>query len=88
MIKKDNKEDERDFLARIRTTMANERTLMSYYRTSFAVLGIAVFIYKFYQSKASAILALIFLLISISLAVYGSRRYRRFHQRIIGKKKS
>lgn len=88
MIKKDNKEDERNFLAKIRTTMANERTLMSYYRTSFAVLGLAVFIYKFYQSKASAILALLFLLISISLAVYGSRRYRKFHQKIVGKKKN
>lgn len=87
MIKKESKEDERNFLAKVRTTMANERTLMSYYRTSFAVTGLAVFIYKFYQSKAAAIFSLMFLLIGISLALYGSIRYRKFHRRIIGKKK-
>ena len=87
MIKKDNLEEERNILARIRTSMSNERTLMSYYRTAFAIVGLSVFIMKFYESEISKVLSVIFLCIGIGLAIYGYSRYRKYHRRIIGKKK-
>ena len=75
-------EDERTSLARIRTKMANERTLMSFYRTSFALIGVGAFIYKFYLSLFSSIIAGVMVLIGIIVAIYGYYRYKRYHKRI------
>lgn len=75
--------DQRNLFARVRTIMANERTLMSYYRTSFAIIGVAAFIFEFYTSILSLILASVFIILGIAVAVYGTLRYRRFHRRIM-----
>lgn len=81
-------EEERNWLARLRTLMANERTLMAYYRTSFAIIGISAFIFKFYQSTFLNIISGILILAGIVLAIYGSIRYKKFIRRISDKNSS
>ncbi|MGK7392464.1 MAG: DUF202 domain-containing protein [Candidatus Cyclobacteriaceae bacterium M2_1C_046] len=75
--------DQRNLFARVRTIMANERTLMSYYRTTFAIIGVGAFILEFYTSLLGTIIAAIFMIIGVGVAVYGTMRYRKFHRRIM-----
>lgn len=77
--------DRRHYFARIRTQMANERTLMSYYRGGLALLGISAFTFKFFTSLLFTLLSLVFLLLAISMAVYGTVRYFRFKKKILRK---
>lgn len=77
--------DRRHYFARIRTQLANERTLIAYYRGSLALLGISAFTFKFYVSVLFTVLALIFLLLSLGMAAYGTRRYFRFKKKILRK---
>ncbi|MTI25632.1 DUF202 domain-containing protein [Fulvivirga kasyanovii] len=77
--------DRRHYFARIRTQLANERTLMSYYRGSLALVGISAFIFKFFVSWLFSALSLIFLILGISMAVYGTTRYFRFKKKILRK---
>lgn len=65
--------------------MANERTLMSYYRAALALLGISAFIFKFYVSILFSVLAASFLLAGIGLAAYGTMRYFKFQKKILKK---
>lgn len=77
--------DSRNYFARIRTQLANERTLMSYFRASLALIGLSAFVFKFYASTAFYILAGTFLLSGIALGIYGWRRYIRFRDRLLRK---
>ncbi|WP_425401997.1 DUF202 domain-containing protein [Fulvivirga imtechensis] len=65
--------------------MANERTLMSYYRAGLALIGIGAFIYKFFVSLVFMILSGLFLALGIAMAVYGTLRYFRFKKKILRK---
>jgi len=75
--------DKRNIYARIRTLMSNERTLMAYYRTSLTLVGISAFVYKFYQSAFFMVIAIIFVLASAGIAVYGTLRFLDFKKRIM-----
>lgn len=77
--------DKRNLYARIRTLMANERTLMAYYRTSLALVGIGIFIYEFYKSLGFIILAALFGIIGIIIAIYGTGRFLVFKKKIMKK---
>jgi uncharacterized membrane protein YidH (DUF202 family) len=77
--------DRRHYFARIRTQLANERTLMSYYRASLAMVGLSAFIFKFYEQKVFYVVSGIFLVMGISLAVYGVMRYYRFKDKLLRK---
>ncbi|MTI21192.1 DUF202 domain-containing protein, partial [Fulvivirga sp. RKSG066] len=77
--------DRRHYFARIRTLMANERTLMAYYRAALAMLGISAFVFKFFESLLFNILSATFLLASISLMIYGTSRYLVFKKKILRK---
>jgi len=77
--------DRRHYFARIRTLMANERTLMAYYRAGFGMLGISAFVFKFFPSLVFVILSVIFLIASIILIVYGTLRYLAFKRKIMKK---
>ncbi|WP_370687425.1 DUF202 domain-containing protein [Fulvivirga maritima] len=65
--------------------MANERTLMSYYRAALALLGISAFIFKFYVSVLFTVLSLLFLLAGVGLAIYGTLRYFKFQKKLLRK---
>ncbi|MBL3655215.1 DUF202 domain-containing protein [Fulvivirga sediminis] len=65
--------------------MANERTLMSYYRAALALLGISAFIFKFYVSVLFTVLSVVVLLAGLGLAIYGTLRYFRFQKKILRK---
>ena len=63
--------------------MANERTLMSYYRSGLACLGIGAFIFKFYQTTTFVILSVLMVVIGIAIAIYGTFRYRTYKSKIL-----
>lgn len=75
-------EPKRNYLARVRTTMANERTLLSYYRSSVALLGFAAFIYKFLQSWATITLSILCVFFGLFLAYIGTRRFIKQRRKI------
>ena len=77
--------DRRHYFARIRTQMANERTLMSYYRAGLALIGISAFTFKFFTSLVFMILSGLFLTLGVTMAVYGTLRYFRFKKKILRK---
>lgn len=79
------KSDHRHYFARIRTQLANERTLMSYYRSSLALVGLSAFIFKFYEEKVFYVVSAIFLVLGITLAIYGILRYYRFKDKLLRK---
>ena len=65
----------RDFLAKDRTHFANERTLLAYWRTSLAFLGIGVFLLKFFFSAHMIIISGISIISGILLFGYGTVRF-------------
>jgi len=77
--------DRRHYFARIRTQLANERTLMAYLRGALAMFGISAFLFKFFASLLFNILSGAFLLSSIILFVYGLRRYFHFKKKTLKK---
>lgn len=72
----------KNVLARIRTVMANERTLMSYYRSSIASVGLAAIIFKFYPSTITAIYSVFSVIIAVMIAIFGTLRYLRVRERL------
>lgn len=77
--------DRRHYFARIRTQMANERTLMSYYRAGLALIGISAFLFKFFASLVVIVLSGLFLTLGVGMSVYGTFRYFRFKKKILRK---
>ena len=77
--------DRRHYFARIRTQLANERTLMSYYRSGFALIGLGAFVFKFYQHMIFYVLSGVFVLAGLSLGIYGYLRYNRFKEKLLRK---
>ena len=75
--------DNRNYLARLRTQMANERTLMSYLRGALALVGLAAFIFKFYDAPVFWVLSGISLVTGLSLGIYGMIRYRKYKQKLL-----
>ncbi|MCA6073455.1 DUF202 domain-containing protein [Fulvivirga sedimenti] len=75
--------DNRNYLARLRTQMANERTLMSYYRGALALVGLGAFIFKFYDSIFFIVLSGISVLTGVILSIYGTVRYRKYKQKLL-----
>ncbi len=75
--------DRRNVLAIIRTQLANERTLMSYYRSAMALLGLSAFVFKFYSHPVFYIISGIFLILAIVMAVYGITRYYKFKKKVL-----
>lgn len=80
---KEKKLTRRDFLALERTKMANERTLLAYWRTSFALIIFALFLVKLDYNFNNLIVSSICILFSIILFIYGIRRFRYYEKVII-----
>ncbi len=68
-----------DYLAIDRTVLANERTLLSYVRTSLTLLVIGGTCFKFFDVLWLNILGLVFMAIAVVVALRGWMRYRRMH---------
>ena len=77
--------DNRNYLARLRTQMANERTLMSYYRGALALIGLGAFIFKFYDAVAFQVLSVVSAVTGVILAIYGIARYRNYKAKLLKK---
>lgn len=75
----------RNIFAKIRTLMANERTLMSYYRSALALAGLGAFVFKFYTSILFVALSVTFAVAAVALVVYGTIKYIRFKKKILKK---
>ncbi|HEX71965.1 MAG TPA: DUF202 domain-containing protein [Candidatus Hydrogenedentes bacterium] len=68
-----------DYLAIDRTVLANERTLLSYVRTSLTLLVIGGTCFKFFDVLWLNILGLVFMGIAVVVVLHGWTRYRRMH---------
>jgi len=75
--------DHRQYLARLRTQMANERTLMAYARCSLTLIGIGLFVFKFYEEMVFTIAAGLLGLVGFIVAGYGVFHYKRFKQKLL-----
>lgn len=71
----EEKYSKRDLLAKDRTHFANERTLLAYWRTSLAFLGLGVFLLKFFSSVHMIIISGISIIFGILLFGYGAIRF-------------
>lgn len=74
---------ERDRLARVRTSLANERRLLAYVRTSIMLLATGVTLLKFFaRDQTSIVLGGVLVGVSIVVALVGLWRYHRVHRKI------
>ncbi len=77
--------EKQQYLARLRTQMANERTLMSYFRAALALMGISLFSLRFFDDVVFIIVSIVFGALSIFLAIYGIIRYRKFKEKLLSR---
>ncbi len=69
----------RDYLAADRTVLANERTLMSFIRTSIALAAAGGSLIHFFNSPSTTIGGIILIMLAAATLVWGLKRY--FHYR-------
>lgn len=73
----------RDRLAMDRTTLANERTLMAYLRTSLTLVIVAITFLEFLDTTLTTLLGWVMIPIAVLIAFVGIGRYRQRQQMII-----
>ncbi len=66
-----------DHLAIDRTVLANERTALAYARTALAIAAVGGTCIKFFDATLMRGIGVVFILLSIVIAVIGWRRFRR-----------
>ncbi len=72
----------RDFLAMDRTTLANERTLLSYFRTSMMVLASGITLIKLFTAPEVVMLGYVMLPLSGLIITLGAMRYWKIRNAI------
>lgn len=72
----------RDKLAKDRTVLANEQTLLAYARTSVALLALAVFVFKFAPTAMGITIGVFSLVGTGGVMLLGWRNYRSISNRI------
>lgn len=77
--------DRRNELALIRTDLANERTLLSYARTSLMIAGTGATVIKFFgETRGHLALGVVLLIIGAVLFTYGVGHFLKQQRRIRG----
>lgn len=77
--------DRRNELALIRTDLANERTLLSYARTSLMIAGTGATVIKFFgEAPGHLALGIVLLIIGAVLFTYGVAHFFKQQRRIRG----
>jgi putative membrane protein len=76
----------RQQLAIDRTNLANERTLLSYFRTSLGIIGLGLAILHFDTSPNAGIYGAVILFIAIVTGIFGLYRFYHFRKRIMSEK--
>ena len=75
--------DTRDFLALVRTDLANERTLLAYGRTALMVSATGVTLLKFFpDSMAVRIAGWPLVALGVLIALFGVIRFARLRSRL------
>lgn len=74
----------RDYLAIERTRLANERTILSYFRTALALAAGSVTLLHFFDTDAARITGWALLPVALVLLAFGLGRYVRVRRRIQG----
>lgn len=75
----------RDYLALVRTDLANERTLLAYGRTALMVSATGVTLLKFYpDSLTIRILSWPLIALGLLIALFGIIRFARLQSRLHG----
>ncbi|MGV3640032.1 MAG: DUF202 domain-containing protein [Adhaeribacter sp.] len=72
----------RDHLAMERTKLANERTLLSYLRTSMALVVAGFSLLQFFSNDVYKLAGLAFVPVGLVAGIYGIRRFMRKKQEI------
>lgn len=72
----------RDYLAIDRTTLANERTLLSYGRTALMILATGISLIKIFESPGIALLGYALIPISVAIFLIGLHRFLRIRHAI------
>ena len=72
----------RDYLAIDRTMLANERTLLSYLRTTFGLAAAGVVMIKLFDISTLNIISYIFIIISPFFTIIGILRFIRVRQKL------
>ena len=63
-------------MARYRTVLANERTFLSYTRTSLGVAAVGFFAFKFAPAGWNLFLGTLAIIAAFAVWIFGLRRYR------------
>lgn len=79
---KNKKISSADYLSFQRTLMANERTFLSYIRTSLAFLVVGGSFIKFFTSKWTLVIGWLFISFAIVIFFIGILRYKNFKSKI------
>ena len=75
--------DTRDYLALVRTDLANERTLLAYGRTALMVAATGVTLLKFYpESTLVRLTSWPLMALGILIALFGLIRFARLQSRL------
>jgi len=85
MKENNNEYCRRDILAIGRTHLANERTLLSYWRTALAFLILGAYLIRQTSSSGFLVSGIIAILFSATLFIFGTLKFNRFKKTINSK---
>src|SRR6516225_1630261 len=75
-------------MARDNLALSNERTLLSYLRTSLALVGVTIAIFKYGTLEEGIVLGSMTLATGTVILLYGHRNYRAMNIKIYGHAKN
>lgn len=72
----------RERLALERTEMANDRTLLAFFRTALYLFIAGITINSFLQLKYGLLLEIVFMVLSLSILIFGIVKYKQQKKRL------
>ena len=77
----------RERLALERTEMANDRTLLAFFRTALYLFIAGITINSFLRLKYGLLLEIVFVILSLAVLIFGIVKYKQQKKRLIGNEK-